>query len=220
MKKENNGITLIALVVTIIVLLILAGVSITMVAGDNGIITKASKSKEETRAGDVQETVDLWKTEYYASLNVEWENVLTEDEMLQKLLDDDKVEEKEIDRVNKTIKIGSRTIKYGIENPYEIKTYGETTNYIIALYNNKTGEYEDFNERVIIEDLSDNSIVYDDNIGEYAHSVATASNWDFPDGTCLLFLYDVLLGSGGNYKITVYKNGMSAVWQGIVSIPK
>ena len=48
MKKETNGITLIALVVTIVVLLILAGVSINMVLGQNGIVTKAKDAREKT----------------------------------------------------------------------------------------------------------------------------------------------------------------------------
>ena len=51
MKEKNQktkGITLIALVITIIVLLILAGVSISMLTGDNGILTQAEKAKEET----------------------------------------------------------------------------------------------------------------------------------------------------------------------------
>ena len=47
--KRKNGITLIALVVTIVVLLILAGVSISMLLGENGIITQANESKTETR---------------------------------------------------------------------------------------------------------------------------------------------------------------------------
>ena len=42
--KTNKGITLIALVITIIVLLILAGVTIAMLTGDNGILTKDRKS--------------------------------------------------------------------------------------------------------------------------------------------------------------------------------
>ena len=41
--KESKGITLIALVITIIVLLILAGVTIATLTGDNGILTKAVK---------------------------------------------------------------------------------------------------------------------------------------------------------------------------------
>ena len=48
MKKETNGITLIALVVTIVVLLILAGVSINMVLGQNGIVTKAKDARDKT----------------------------------------------------------------------------------------------------------------------------------------------------------------------------
>ena len=47
-KNFEKGITLIALVITIIILLILAGISIAMLTGDNGILTKASNSKEQT----------------------------------------------------------------------------------------------------------------------------------------------------------------------------
>ena len=43
--KKNKGITLIALVITIIVLLILAGVSIAMLTGENGLIAKAISAK-------------------------------------------------------------------------------------------------------------------------------------------------------------------------------
>ena len=45
-KKGNSGITLIALVITVIVLIILAGVTISLVVGDNGIITKAKEAKQ------------------------------------------------------------------------------------------------------------------------------------------------------------------------------
>lgn len=45
MFKQERGITLVALVVTIVVLLILAGVSISMVLGQNGIVTKAQDAK-------------------------------------------------------------------------------------------------------------------------------------------------------------------------------
>ena len=44
MFKNQKGITLVALVITIIVLLILAGVSIAMLTGDNGVLKKASES--------------------------------------------------------------------------------------------------------------------------------------------------------------------------------
>ena len=51
--KKNKGITLVALVVTIVVLLILAGVSINLVLGDNGIITKAKEA--ETKSAEASE---------------------------------------------------------------------------------------------------------------------------------------------------------------------
>ena len=47
-NKHAKGITLIALVITIIVLLILAGVAINALFGDNGLITKAQLSSFET----------------------------------------------------------------------------------------------------------------------------------------------------------------------------
>ena len=57
--KRNKGITMISLVVTIIVLIILAGVSINMVVGDNGIITIAQKAKENTELAKIEEEEQL-----------------------------------------------------------------------------------------------------------------------------------------------------------------
>ena len=57
--NKNKGITLIALVITIIVLLILAGVSIAMLTGENGILNQAKKAKEETEIASEEEKVKL-----------------------------------------------------------------------------------------------------------------------------------------------------------------
>lgn len=57
--KENSGITLIALVVTIIVLLILAGISIGAITGDNGIINQAQKAKSDTERSQWVEKIDV-----------------------------------------------------------------------------------------------------------------------------------------------------------------
>ena len=57
--KKTNGITLIALIVTIIVLLILAGVSIAMLTGENGILTQAKKAEEETEIANEKEAIQL-----------------------------------------------------------------------------------------------------------------------------------------------------------------
>ena len=61
--KENiQGITLIALVVTIVVLLILAAVSISMLTGENGVITQAQDAKDKTEIGEEKEQVQLAAT--------------------------------------------------------------------------------------------------------------------------------------------------------------
>ena len=57
--KKQNGITLIALVVTIIVLIILAGVSISMLTGDNGILTRALEAKRETEEAQLYESIQM-----------------------------------------------------------------------------------------------------------------------------------------------------------------
>ena len=59
MKKQEKGITLIALVVTIVVLLILAAVSISMLGGENGIITQAIEAREQTKIGEEKEVIRL-----------------------------------------------------------------------------------------------------------------------------------------------------------------
>ena len=59
MTKKENGITIIALIVTIVVLLILAGVSISLIIKRNGIISKAEVAKQETEIADEKEKINL-----------------------------------------------------------------------------------------------------------------------------------------------------------------
>ncbi len=62
-EKSCNGITLIALVITIIVLLILAAITINLTIGQGGILKRAQEAGIETRAGQVEEERDLWLTD-------------------------------------------------------------------------------------------------------------------------------------------------------------
>ncbi len=57
--KKNKGITLIALVITIIVLLILAGVSIATLTGQNGILSKATTAEEESKKAQYKEALQI-----------------------------------------------------------------------------------------------------------------------------------------------------------------
>ena len=71
-RRGTRGITLIALVVTIVVLLILAGTAIAMLTGDSGIMTNAQKAKMSTELAGYKEEVELYKAEKYME-NIEFE---------------------------------------------------------------------------------------------------------------------------------------------------
>lgn len=89
MLKKNGGITLIALVITIIVLLILAGISIAMLSGDNGVLNRASQSSVKNQLGSFNDAVSLFvsdkTTEYYEQAYVE-QNETVAKETLDKYL--------------------------------------------------------------------------------------------------------------------------------------
>ncbi len=77
--SKNRGITLIALIITIIVLLILASVSIAMLMGENGILTQSNESKIHTALGSIKEEINLYKTEkIIEGKNVTAETLLSE----------------------------------------------------------------------------------------------------------------------------------------------
>ena len=67
--KNESAITLVALVVTIIVLIILAGISISLVIGNNGIMQKAVKGREDYIGAAINEQLDLNKIEDYIEDN-------------------------------------------------------------------------------------------------------------------------------------------------------
>ena len=102
--KKEKGITLIALVVTIVVLLILAGVSTNILFSDSGLIEKAQDSGLKIRAAQVEEVVANWKQSNFinSSINKQKE---TADKMLEDLLDKKLVTEDEINREQEIITI-------------------------------------------------------------------------------------------------------------------
>ncbi len=119
--QHNKGITLIALIVTIVVLLILAGVSIAVITGDNGVIKSANQAKTEQRGGTVEDRVAVWKAGKATSEYTHRETK-TEDEMLNDLINDKLLFEDEIDRENKKITIGSKEIDYSTGNGLELES--------------------------------------------------------------------------------------------------
>ena len=84
--KESKGITLIALVITIIVLLILAGVTIATLTGNNGILTKANEAKTSNTDSEASEQFSLLANEWIIEKN-------TGDKTLEKFLEEKRKEE-------------------------------------------------------------------------------------------------------------------------------
>ena len=68
-RRNNSGITLIALVITIIVLLILAGVSIATLTGENGILTRSNEAKTVYNKASFQEKIEIAATPFVTKNN-------------------------------------------------------------------------------------------------------------------------------------------------------
>ena len=73
--KKSKGITLVALIITIIILLILSGVTISMILGENGIINKAKNAKNNTNRSKFEENIEIAETTYKMNLKVENEQI-------------------------------------------------------------------------------------------------------------------------------------------------
>jgi len=122
LKKSSKGITLIALVITIIVLLILAGVSIAMLTGDNGILTQATEAKKANTVGAEKEQIGLAMQSL--KMKKQADNVSTQvtPAELQKQLEDDGAK-------NVTVEAGesgSLVVKYAdSKNEYTVEQNGE-----------------------------------------------------------------------------------------------
>ena len=127
--KEKSGITLIALVITIIVLLILAGVSIAMLTGDNGILTQATEAKKENTIGGEKEEISLalqsLRMKNQAD-NVTNEITATE---LQEQLRKDGAKNVEVDNVNGYLRVKYVDSKneYTVDQSGNIGSEGEIT---------------------------------------------------------------------------------------------
>lgn len=112
MKKIKNtkGITLIALVITIIILLILAGVTIVTLTGENGILSKASTAKEETKKAEYEENLKLIANALRTDkIMNNWDNKTYLDEIEKEIKKDENFKNSEINRIdNETIIVATK----------------------------------------------------------------------------------------------------------------
>ena len=152
-QKGNRGITLIALVITIIVLLILAGISIATLTGENGILTKANDAKTETRGASVEEARDLWKINQETDNYTENGTAQTLEELIADLINQNLLTEDEKDQIlgntskgieaTGQVTIGSRTIVFKEKELSDYVKIGDLVDYhpdVVATSYDKFGE--------------------------------------------------------------------------------
>ena len=184
--KKEKGITLIALVITIIVLLILAGISITSLTGKNGLLTQAENAKENTRGEEIQEYINLTISENEIANNT-GENSKSRYKVIQELYKKEKLTDEEVEQLNKSdhITIGNVDVDFsGLE---DIVTLGDVYNedmigQKITYSSNNVSDWiifgKDSNENILItsatplasditvEDTPLGWLTYEDNLNE------------------------------------------------------
>ena len=187
-KIYQNGITLIALIITIIVLLILAGVTIAALSGPNGLITRAIEAKEKTEIARIEEAINL----AYIN-NLDNAGFLKVDDFIEELENIDGVDS--VEKVEETI-----VIKYmDLEKIIEI--------------NGNTGEteenLEDIADKLIEEQEGENWVIGLDSYGKevnmdfwYYQYSDDRSGWNLNEG-----LNEEQMQTSSGYKEEYLKDG-------------
>ena len=141
MLKTQKGITLIALVVTIVVLLILAGVTISLLLDENGIIAKSKDARNANRSGAIKEEITLWKADKFAADNGAGSHE-SMDDFLARLKTRGLISDEDIATIKDTrkLQVGKETIVF----PSDAKTL------VQAFKDNeiKVGDYLNYNDYV------------------------------------------------------------------------
>ena len=148
-RNTNKGITLIALVITIIVLLILAGVSIAMLTGENGVLTKATEAKDQTEIAQEKEEIQM----AYAAAKANKEEYVADPVTADEL-------NTELDKLNsKGEASGSGTLTVTFSDSQRKYTINQTTGAISAPITDDTEEDEDKKAIKMIVNSGEDGIV-------------------------------------------------------------
>ena len=155
-KKQNNGITLIALVISIIVLLILAGVTVATLTGDNELLTKAGEAKNTSKVAEIMERIQV------SVISSKTNNLgkLIRDDLEENLTKEFEENNYEIIPVGKGYIILVDNVQYKIEEDGNVINYGEISENNIENAGDlsKGGQYDGTTEEtayriICIEDL-------------------------------------------------------------------
>ena len=182
--RQQKGITLIALVITIIVLLILAGVTIATLTGENGILTRATDAKEQTEIASVKEQAQLDITNWVADKMKNGEDAtVNTPAKVQEILES--ANQNNENKYYKGFTDTGITTPNGYEVPYEelytTDTTGEVTEVTAANYGDKVDYVSKGDSSLIWR------IFYDDE--DYVYLISSKSDGSNTVESCQLNQY-------------------------------
>ena len=132
--KKQRGITLIALVVTIVILLILSGISLNIVLGNNGIITKAQEAKIENNHSTVLEMLQMESSNYDTKYLDEEDSISLISYLKQKQIIDSNLEVNVEKLLGKKLSTGNGS---GVDDVYVIEENVEDNSYELVYKKSK-----------------------------------------------------------------------------------
>ena len=192
--KEIKGITLIALVITIVVLLILAGVSIATLTGDNGILTQAQNAKEETEISSEKEAIQL--TMINREMSDDEKYNIGEELRDRTLANGDNWK---IVSINDTGKVYG-TNYYYVGKGTNLENYGETKHEWIINYN--TGEVVELRDEGYTKLAYGENLAVTDGIILNADPINMSNGHSWGDGVTV---YGMINGDGYGWNETEFK---------------
>ena len=148
MLKKEKAITLSALIVTIVILLILAGVTIATLTGDNGLYGRANQAKENYSISEAKEKLELAISDLMIEQTSRGEN-LTKDDLLK--INSDEIDVKSIEKF--PVEVICQSYKFSVDENFVV-TYVEEANETIITYTTEPEGYTNKDEVKILVKIS------------------------------------------------------------------
>mgnify|MGYP004460249763 FL=1 len=145
-RNKNKGITLVALIITIIILLILSGITIATLGGENGLFKKVKLGKERYAISESKEKLELEITNLQIEQNGKGEELTKED--LPKM-NSDEIDVR--DTTNFPVEVIYKNYKFEVDSNFKVTYVGEANETIITYTTEPEGYTNQNNIKVLVK---------------------------------------------------------------------
>ena len=152
-KRESRGITLVALVVTIIILLVLAGITIATLGGENGLLSKVKLGKERYAISEAKEKIEMEITNLQIEKQGNGEELKKED--LPKM-NSDEIDVR--DTTNFPVEVICGNYKFEVDDKFKVKYIGEVDGTVITYTTEPEGYTNQEKIKILIKISSNKGI--------------------------------------------------------------